>query len=126
MDSIRLNASQSKEHRPATRFSQISAPRQLLVLLCQTISYGYIHHLEIADSEPVFTPPPVVLIETKLDGRDQERSGLRLNDFPLGAEVRRLLDRLDELKNVTVERIDVRAGVPCRLVTSHSPKGLLP
>ena len=37
-------------------------------------------------------------------------------DFELAHEVRRLLDQLDEIENGEIERIEIRAGVPRRLV----------
>jgi hypothetical protein len=41
------------------RFSQLSAPRQTLVRLCQAINHGSIENLEVRSSEPVFNPLPV-------------------------------------------------------------------
>src|ERR1035438_6403887 len=40
------------------RFSQLSAPRQTLVRLCQAINHGSIENLEVRSSEPVFNPLP--------------------------------------------------------------------
>jgi hypothetical protein len=111
------------------RLSQLSAFRQLLVRLCQATNYGSIHRLEIRDSEPVFNPPPLVLVELKLDAEERARPEVELVDFNLSDEVVRLMDRLDELRNAMIECIEVRAGIPrrviveCRLMEAHDDIG---
>lgn len=96
------------------RFSELSTPRQVLVRLCQTTNWGVIQSFEIRDSEPVLSPPPVVLVDVKLDSDEESRTELDLTDFVLRDEICRLLDRFDQLKNVRIERIEVRAGIPRR------------
>ncbi len=98
------------------RFSQLSPPRQALVRLCQTIDYGHIQGLEVKDSDPFLNPPPVVMVDLNLDGPEGERPEAELPDFVIRHEISRLMDRLDEMKNGTVERIEVRAGIPRRIV----------
>ena len=53
--------------RLTRRLSELSAPRQALVRLCQSVNFGQIRGLEVRDSDPVFSPPPEVLFEVKLD-----------------------------------------------------------
>jgi hypothetical protein len=48
---------------PNCRFSQLSAPRQVFVRLCQSINFGEIRGLVVQDSEPLFNPSPAVLID---------------------------------------------------------------
>jgi len=98
------------------RFSHLSAPRQALVRLCQATNYGLIRNLEVRDSEPVFSPPPVVAVDVKLDADEGPRAEVDLPDFELCDEVWRLMARLDDLKNATIDRIEVRAGIPRRIV----------
>jgi hypothetical protein len=106
--------------KPATprlsRFSQLSASRQALVRLCQTTNYGQIHHLEIKDGGPVLSPPPLVLIDVKLDADQMPRPEVDLPDFELCGEICRLIERLAELKNGTIDRVEVRGGIPRRIV----------
>jgi hypothetical protein len=97
----------------------LSAFRQLLVRLCQATNYGSIHHLEIRDSEPVFNPPPLVLVELKLDAEERARPEVELVDFNHSDEVVRLMDRLDELRNAMIECIEVRAGIPRRVIVER-------
>ena len=52
---------------PIRRFSQLSAPRQAFVRLCQSINFGEIRGLVVQDSEPMFNPSPTVLIDLLLE-----------------------------------------------------------
>jgi hypothetical protein len=106
--------------KPATpslrRFTDLSASRQALVRLCQATNYGQIHHLEIRDGDPVLSPPPLVLIGVKLDADEVARPEVDLPDFELCKEVRRLIVQLHELTTGVIEHIEVRAGIPRRIV----------
>jgi hypothetical protein len=101
---------------PAQRFADLTPSRQALVRLCQEINYGQILNLEIRDSDPILGSPPVVLFDVKLDADDGNRQEADLPDFALRDEVRRLMARLDELKDGRIERIEVRAGIPRRIL----------
>ena len=84
--------------KPATpavrRFSHLSAARQALVRLCQATNYGLIRNLHLRDSEPIFSPPPVVAVDVKLDAGEEPRAEVDLPDFELSDEVWRLMARL--------------------------------
>jgi hypothetical protein len=96
--------------------SDLSAPRQALVRLCQSVDYGRITGLHIRDREPVFSPPPVVLLDVKLDADCGPRQEFELADFVLREEVCRLLERIDHIENGRLDRIEVRAGIPRRVL----------
>ena len=98
------------------RFSDLSAPRQALVRLCQSIDYGQIIDLHVRDREPVFSPAPTVLLDVKLDSDCGQRPESELADFNLCDEVHRLLLRIDEMGTGRVQRIEVRAGIPRRVL----------
>jgi hypothetical protein len=98
------------------RFSELSASRQALIRLCQITNYGQIQNLEIRYCEPALTPPPSVLVEIKLDGQEKARPESALPDFVLREEVCRLLARFDQLGNGFIDRIEVRGGIPRRVV----------
>lgn len=102
------------------RLSELSAPRQALVRLCQSVNFGQIRGLEVRDSDPVFSPPPELLFDVKLDSDMVPRAELNLTDFVLPAEVCRLMDRLDYVKTATIERIEVRDGVARRVTFKAS------
>jgi hypothetical protein len=101
------------------RFSQLSSPRQALVRLFESVNFGQILAVTIQDGDPVFDPKSIVLLDVKLDADEGERHELELSDFALRDEVRRLMRRLDELKNGRIERIEVRHGVPWRLTVER-------
>ena len=98
------------------RLTQLSAPRQALVRLFQSVNFGQIIGLTIRNGDPAFHPEPTVLLDVKLDADNGERPEAGLADFTLCDEVRRLLAHLDQLRNGTVERIEVRSGVPRRVI----------
>ncbi len=52
--------------RTVLRFAQLSAARQKLVRLLQTVNYGQIQELLVRDGEPIYDPAPVVIIDAKL------------------------------------------------------------
>jgi hypothetical protein len=52
----------------------------------------------------------------KLDGDDGPRPEQDLSDFELSREVVRLFAKLDTVRNGVVELIEVRAGIPRRVV----------
>ena len=98
----------------ATRFSQLSAPRQALVRLLQSINFGYVEGLEVRSGEPMFSPAPSVVVEVKLDTPNAPRAEADLADYELRAELVRLMEQLDSLGECSIDRIDVRFGVPRR------------
>jgi hypothetical protein len=97
-------------------FSQLSPGRQALVRLCQATNYGVIERLHVRGFEPTQEPPPFVMKDLKLDHDEELRPELELTNFELRGEVQRLMDHLDELCNGIVERLEVHAGVPRRIV----------
>jgi len=106
------------------RFSQLSAPRQALVRLLQSINFGRVHDLEIRRGDPVFCPAPMVFVEVKLDDEDAPRPETELADFELRSEVVRLLEQFDEAGDGSIERIDVRHGIPRRVVIERPIQGV--
>jgi hypothetical protein len=98
------------------RFSYLSPARQMLVRLCQSINFGSVENLRVESAEPVFNPPPMLLKDVKLDSDEAPRSEMTLVDFVLGDEVLRLLRLLDDMRLGTVRRIEVRAGIPRRIL----------
>jgi len=102
------------------RFSQLSASRQALVRVCQDVNFGQIQGLHVRNTDPVWDPAPTVLSEVRLDIEESPRPEGDLPDFKLSSEIQRLMCQLDQLRDGRIEKIEVRGGVPRRLVlTSH-------
>jgi len=106
------------------RFSQLSAPRQVLVRLLQSINFGCVEDLEIRRGDPVFCPAPMVLVEVKLDAEIDARPETELADFELRSEVVRLVEQFDKMGDGSIERIDVRHGIPRRVVIERPIQGV--
>lgn len=98
------------------RLSDLSPARQALVRLCQALNHGSIEDLEVRHSEPVFDPWPVTLRDVKLNSDEEPRPEITLADFVVSDEVLRLMSLLDEMKCGTVWHIEVRAGIPRRML----------
>jgi hypothetical protein len=98
------------------RFSQLSPARQALVRILQAVNFGEIQGIRVRNADPMLDDACVVVIDAKLDREEVPRPELDLADFELRAEVGRLMSRLDELKNGTIQRLEVHAGIPRRLV----------
>ena len=100
----------------AKRFLQLSPARQFLIRILQEVNFGELQGIHVLDADPIFDVTSVVILDAKLDKEEVPRQELDLNDFALCTEVLRLMSRLDELKNGTIQRLEVRAGIPRRLI----------
>jgi hypothetical protein len=98
------------------RFSALSPARQKLVRISQAVNFGELQSIPVRDGDPIFDHTSLVILDAKLDKEEVPRPELDLTDFALSADVLRLMSRLDELKNGRIQRLEVRAGLPRRLV----------
>jgi hypothetical protein len=105
-------------------FRQLSAPRQTLLRLFQSVNYGQIEDLEVRSGEPVFNPAPRVLIDVRLTSDEAPRPERELGDFALREEIVRLMDRLGEFGDGSVTLIEIRAGLPRRMVIEANRLGV--
>jgi hypothetical protein len=106
----------SAHHTSLIRWSQLSRPRQTLVRLFQRIDYGQVIDLYVSHGEPQLDPSPRIVCEIKLDGENESRPELALPDFQLTQEVLQLFSRMEKLGSGFVQRIEVRAGIPRRIL----------
>jgi hypothetical protein len=97
------------------RFAQLSPARKTLIRVLQVTNFGELHDIPVRDADPIFDGSPVVVLDVKLDKEEKPRPEFDLRDFALSAEVLRLMSRLDQLKNGTIRRLEVREGLPQRL-----------
>jgi hypothetical protein len=95
--------------------SSLSPQRRRLIELMQALNFGRVEQLEVRDGEPVLEPAPRVVREHKFGGENGPRPEASLRDFALKAPVVELLALLDELRDGTVEVLEVKHGVPFRV-----------
>ena len=87
---------------------------QRFVELMQSVNYGRIQGLAVRAGRPVLDPPPRVLRDFKLGGKNGKRPESHLDDFALKKEVIELLDHIAWLGNATIHSIEVREGLPLK------------
>ena len=101
---------------PKLRFSELSPPRQALIRQCQRMDFGRILSLEVRNGEPVLGPATAVLLDVKLDSAETSRPEHNPVDFVVCGAIVRLLATLDAIGNGSVEHVEVRAGIPVRMI----------
>jgi len=106
--------------RPLRKGDLSPAQRRLLELM-QHIGFGHIERLAVRGGEPVFDPPPRVVRKVKIGGENGPRPEAVSTDFCLKREVLELFEHLAELVNGTVQRLEVKAGVPFSLEVEEEP-----
>ena len=101
---------------PEIRFSDLSVSRRVFVRQCQRLGFGKITSLTVSEADPVFTQATDVFMDVKLDNDDSARPEQSLADFVLPAETVRFFAQLDTIGNGVVEHVEIRAGVPRRML----------
>jgi hypothetical protein len=91
--------------------------------LCQTINRGSLEGLEVRQAEPVLDPLPVIVRDVKLDKAEEPRRELGLNDFMLSNEIIRLLGLLEETQCGAIRLIEIREGIPRRVLLVSRANG---
>jgi hypothetical protein len=99
----------------ALRFSAVSPRRQQLIRICQALHFGFIRGIRVQGGEPCLEAA-VLVADERLDIPEEVRPEIRLDDFNLSQEWRRLLVRFDQIQDGAIERIEVRAGIPRRVL----------
>jgi len=80
------------------------------------MGYGKIRDLAVRDGDPVFGAHTAVLVDVKLDATEIRRPEQDLTDFELRAEVVRLFHNFDLIGSGAVEHVEVRGGLPVRML----------
>jgi hypothetical protein len=98
--------------------SSLSTQKKRLLEALQKTNYGRIENLLIREGEPVLSPPPRIVKDIKLGATDTgARPELNTMDFALKREHLELFEYFRRLGNGTIECIEVKAGLPFRLIT---------
>lgn len=98
----------------------LSAPRKRLLELLADLNFGRVEGLTVRRGEPVFHPPPRVVREVKFGGDNGPRPERDANDFLLKAQAVELFRHLDRLDDGTVQSIEVKHGLPFRMLVADA------
>lgn len=102
-----------------TSFHDLSQQQRSLVQLMQRINFGALEHLPVRGGQPYLDPPLRVVREHKLGGENGPRPESSLEDFVLKAEVVELLAEIKRFGDGVIDRIEVKHGLPFRLVITE-------
>lgn len=100
----------------ALRKSALSAPRQRLIELIQSINFGRLEEVPVRNAEPVLDPTPAIVREIKFGGDNGPRSELLADDFVLKAQLVEMFEHLDRLSDCHVEVLEIKHGLPFRML----------
>jgi hypothetical protein len=99
--------------------ASLSESHRKLVEMMQNLNFGRIEGLQIRDGEPVLEPAPRLIRDIKLGGENGPRPELGHLDFALKSQVVELLEYFTELENCRIEVLEVKSGLPFRLVVEQ-------
>lgn len=99
--------------------ARLSEPRRRLVEVMQQMCFGRIDGLTVRAGEPVFDPRPRLIRDIKLGGDTLPQPESNSGDFALKIQVVELLDHLTEIQDGIVQSIEVKHGLPFRLMVEH-------
>ena len=113
---------------PEPRTSNLSPACRRLVETLARLGFGVIEGLQVRSGEPVFDPPPNIIREVRFsESTERTAPRPRSTDFVLCKQVVALLDTLRELGDGTIARLEVRHGLPHRiLIPASSVEGRRP
>ncbi len=104
--------------------SALSRQRQRLVNLMREVGFGTIEGLIVLAGEPVLRPAPRIIREVKLGGESACPS-MNADDFALKAQVIALFAQFDEMGDGRIERLEVKHGLPFRMVIESGVGGMI-
>jgi hypothetical protein len=111
-----LNRTPGPKSQPTKR--SLSPARRRLVELMQEINFGRSEGLAVRGGDPVLAPPPRLVREVKFGGDNGPRPERGAADFDLKARLVELLDYLDEAGDVTIDLLEVKHGLPFRMLVA--------
>ncbi len=101
--------------------SSLSTRRRLLVEFLQEHPFCRIESLQVRAGEPLFTPPPKVILKLKMGADNGRRPESELPDFWLKRQFIDLLDTITELGDGEIRLIDVQHGLPLVVEIERRP-----
>jgi hypothetical protein len=86
----------------------------------QQLNFGRIEDLEIRAGEPLFNPAPRLVQDIKIGAENGPRPESVIPDFLLKNQVIELFDHFDRMGDATVACIDIKHGLPFKLVVEQA------
>jgi hypothetical protein len=100
----------------------LSPARKALLDLVQRIYFGRIEGLQVRGGEPVLDPRPRSVREIKFGGRNEPSRLIPAGALVLKPQVAEFLRCLDDVKDGTVDRIEVQHGLPFRMIVEDKER----
>jgi hypothetical protein len=101
----------------------LSRSRRQLLELMQVYSFCRIEDLKVRGGEPVFEPAPRVTQEIKIGAENGPRPELEKDDFLLRAPIIELFEHLQRIGDGWIALVEVRHGLPFRLIVEQPATG---
>jgi len=105
---------------PFSTKKALSPARRQLLELMQRYNFCRIENLEVRSGAPVLDPAPSITQEIKIGADNGPRPELEKDDFLLRAPIIELFEHLDKVGDGRIAAIEVRHGLPFKLVIEHS------
>lgn len=87
-----------------------------LIRIIQKIRFGRIENFRLVDGEPILGAETELCTEYKLSGVEQPREVVTDEEFLSMPHVRTMFKRFEEVRHGTVDYLDVRDGLPSKLM----------
>lgn len=100
--------------------STLTPQRRALLETLQHLNFGRLEDLYISGGEPVLDPPPRILREVKFGGDNGPRAEKHKADFLLKSQLVELFTFLDDFRDGCISVLEVKHGLPFRLVVAES------
>ncbi|MBI1900552.1 MAG: hypothetical protein HYS13_05495 [Planctomycetia bacterium] len=97
----------------------LSPARRRLLETCQQVNFGRVESLVVDGGEPALDPPPRIVREIKFGGENGPRKEIDVDDFLLKSQVVELFAFFDELKDGTIDVLEIKHGLPFRVIVTE-------
>jgi hypothetical protein len=105
----------------STMKSGLSTHQKRFVELMQEINFGRIEGLRVRCGEPVLDGETKVFYDLKIGGENTPRPELAAKDFELRRGVVEFFEHLARLQHGVLELVEIKHGLPFRLVIERTP-----
>ena len=101
--------------------SSLTPARRRMVERLQQLNFGRVEGHLVRGGEPVFGPATRVVREIKFGGENVPQPERGLDDFVVKAQVVELLRCLSEIGDGRIDVLEVKHGLPFRLILAEGP-----